>query len=280
MVPREVSEGIDVFEMEIYVATGTLPFRYESVRTSLRLTKKPKLGVGCVMDLAPSLLRPGSLRICQVLSEVRYGTTRLLYEHSKATDERGDLALAYLAHLLANLPDLNDDSPSGQNLFGYERSFGNLITVVDLMVNFSPEYHFVVHEHMLRGMPANALQSDVQARIAEALRITEYAELHAGMFHGAMGVDRLESLIRETSSVGSPSYRTGLQCAIELGEWAEQPPPAHDAPGASGTPPPAASPSAAPPAVASLAAAPPRWHYFAVAWETHDETQQEELNVS
>ena len=92
-----------------------------------------------------------------------------------AVDERGDLTLAFLAHFLSALP-----LPAAvTDLFGEHSSFRDVLTIVDLMTDNSPAYHYVVHQHMLRGLAAGASVDDVRSRIGEGLRLDDHIAAHA-----------------------------------------------------------------------------------------------------
>ena len=252
-MPEYVVENLDVFEMDSYVATGQLPIRFERVRHSLRPEMEAKRGAACVIDLGAAAARPGSLTLAAELHSATYDCHRLMFGYD-AIDENGDLALAYLAHMLSALP-VSEDVPG---LFPADRSFSDVLTIVDLMTDNSPEYFYVVHEHMLRGMPADASMDMRREMIVAGLRLLEHVEVHGGIYHGFLSLDEAQVLISRTTDVQLPTYCTNLHCAIVYCDEVV-------VPDASGAPP-------------VIARSTPRVHHFAVLWEAWDDAQQLRLS--
>jgi len=232
MLSEDIVEAMDVYEMDMYVSRGALPFRFQTVRQSLRTEMSEPFGTACVMDLGACAERSASRTSVELFQTQRYSVTNLVYEFGNAFDGRGDLALAYLAHLLKSLPLPDVDGPTSfdvssmkvgarhPGLFG-ELTFKTAISIPDLMLNASPEYHQVAHEHFLRDVPSDAPFAAVQQRLVSCLRLREYVELHNGSYHGVISSERLAATVMETKNNAAPNYEDlKLHCAVAYAQEA------------------------------------------------------------
>ena len=97
-ISGEIVENMDVFEMDYWVETGQLPFRFETVHHQLIVTENNRCGAACIMDLGAGVEQPASRTSIDIFSELKFTLTNLLYSHGNVVDldARGDLAMGFL----------------------------------------------------------------------------------------------------------------------------------------------------------------------------------------
>jgi hypothetical protein len=95
-VSGDIVENMDVFEMDFWVETGELPFRFQTVHHQLRVSENNRCGAACVMDLGTNAEHPASRTSIDLFSQLKFTLTNLLYSHGNVTDARGDLAMGFL----------------------------------------------------------------------------------------------------------------------------------------------------------------------------------------
>jgi hypothetical protein len=200
---------LDVFEMEIYVKTGALPIRHLRPR-HFQMQRVEYGGSGCVIDLAPGRERTSSLTFASLLDSLGVKTTKLLFESTKVTDKQGDIAAATLGHMLNSLSPYHE-------LFMTEgqRRFDNILSVCDLMVSASPQYHHVVHNFYLAGMAPDASESERLSHIIQGQGIDDLLIPLEGTFQGVLNMNDACALIRKMTV--RSAFCEGTQCAIVYG---------------------------------------------------------------
>ena len=256
MIPAKIVNDLDCNEMDEYVVSAKIPMRWLSVarapfkEASNEANAKPSyLGASMIVDLNAGDICPGSVQLMDAFARIKYQPTLHMHEHTGALDQTGDLALAYLAHVLKEMPE-------DVSLFGNERTFRGAVSLVDLLQSCSQDYHHIVHEHYLRRVRSNDSHARLQA-IFHSLQLPDLLERYNAIWHGAISVRKALTLIEMTTNAADADFfEPRMQCAIVYGEVQNV------APGMS-----AASGLAGPAA--------PQMHYFAIAWEAWAEPQQE-----